>query len=176
MQNNKKVEIKMGHAYGFFNRSSFFNALRYKRGKENNFSSPEVIVIVKKRMKENNPTKNPSVREKVLLNRRANRAEGKTYLNPIVFKNKYVTPKGLFKSKKDIREAMEIPEWTLETIYKNLDSLPIGGKMGSKKLIIRNLGGRMDLISFNSCFLPAFAKQRYQKTPFLLQAPLRKAH
>jgi hypothetical protein len=52
----------------------------------------------------------------------------------IQYKDKFITPAGVFKTKKAIQQSLQIPEWTLNTIYKNLDALPINNGRGSKKI------------------------------------------
>ena len=68
MQLTKSAEIKMRHAYGFFNKSSRYNGPRYKQGKDNIFSTPEIVEQVRRRMIENNPMKQPEHRERMSLN------------------------------------------------------------------------------------------------------------
>lgn len=50
------------------------------------------------------------------------------------FKDKYVTPYGVFKTKKAIQDQLKIPEWTLNTIYNNLDAYPTSNGRASKKM------------------------------------------
>lgn len=52
----------------------------------------------------------------------------------IQYKDKFITPKGVFKTKKEIQQILQIPEWTLNTIFKNLNALPINNGRGSKKI------------------------------------------
>jgi hypothetical protein len=49
-------------------------------------------------------------------------------------KDKFITPKGIFKTKKEIQKIVGIPEWTLNTIYDNLDAYPIINGRASKKI------------------------------------------
>lgn len=133
MQISKTSEIKMRHAYGFFNKSSRFNGPRYKRGKENIFSSPEIIQQVKSRMKTNNPMKNPEIKKKCLQNRKLKRELGK-YRKPRILKDKFVTPYGIFKTKKEIQEKLKIPEFTLNSIFNNLDAYPTSNGRKSKRI------------------------------------------
>jgi len=133
MQITKSFEMKMRHAYGFFNKSSRYNGPRYKRGKDNIFSSPKIIKQVRKRMIENNPMKDPILQQKRVNTWKANRAL-RDYIPPRVLKDKFITPNGIFKTKKDIIKVLNIPEWTLNTIYNNLDALPISNGRGSKKI------------------------------------------
>lgn len=53
--------IKMSYAYSWFGKS----AGNYKRGKDNNFAQPEMIELVRERMINNNPMKNPKQRERM---------------------------------------------------------------------------------------------------------------
>ena len=133
MQINTNNEIKMRHAYGFFNKNSKFNGPRYKRGKDNIFSSKRIIQLVKKRMTDNNPMKDPLIQEKRLKSWKANRA-AKEFIPPRVLKDKFITPNGIFKTKKEIQKVLRIPEWTLNTIYNNLDAYPISNGRASKKI------------------------------------------
>ena len=133
MQVNKQNEIKMRHAYGFFNPSSKFNGPRYKRGKENVFASERVVQMVKERMKNNNPMKNSVIQEKRLASWKANRA-AKGYIPPRILKDKFITPLGIFKTKKEIQKFCKIPEWTVNTIYNNLDAYPVSNGRASKKI------------------------------------------
>lgn len=133
MQVNKQNEIKMRHAYGFFNKCSKFNGPRYKRGKDNIFSSDRIVQLVKDRMKNNNPMKDPAIQEKRLASWKANR-EAKSYIPPRVLKDKFITPLGTFKTKKDIQKFCKIPEWTVNTIYNNLDAYPVSNGRASKKI------------------------------------------
>lgn len=150
-----KFKYKMMYAYRFFNKhydiskilairevkpESYEKMVRtrkakgsYKTGKDNIFSTPDLINMVRKRMVENNPMKNPDVRIKSINNRRRNRAL-KGYIPPRVLKDKFITPVGVFKTKKDIIKLVGIPEWTLNTIYNNLDALPTSNGRKSKNL------------------------------------------
>jgi hypothetical protein len=46
---------------------------------------------------------------------------------------------GIFKTKKEIIKVLGIPEWTLNTIYDNLDSLPVSNGRSSKKISHLNI-------------------------------------
>ncbi len=133
MQINFQDEIKMRHAYGFFNKSSVFNGPRYRRGKDNIFSTPKIIEQVRTRMLNNNPMKDPVTQEKRLTSWKANRAL-KEFIPIRVLKDKFVTPYGIFKTKKEIQKVLNIPEWTLNTIYNNLDTCPVSNGRASKKI------------------------------------------
>ncbi len=52
----------------------------------------------------------------------------------IFYTDKFITPIGIFKTKKEIQNSLQIPEWTLKTIYNNLDALPINNGRKSKKI------------------------------------------
>lgn len=138
MQFTKSAEIKMRHAYGFFNKSSRYNGPRYKRGKDNIFSTPEIIEQVRQRMIDNNPMKDPLSQQKRVDTWRANRAE-QDYIPPRILKDKFITPSGIFKTKKEIQKILNIPEWTVNTIYNNLDALPTSNGRGSKKITHLNI-------------------------------------
>jgi len=49
-------------------------------------------------------------------------------------RDKFITPNGIFKTKKEIQKVVGIPEWTLSTIYNNLDAYPITNGRASKKI------------------------------------------
>lgn len=171
MQTTKNSEIKMRHAYGFFNKSSRYNGPRYKTGKDNIFSTPEIIEQVSKRMSENNPMCCPAQKLRMRLANsnpyvRTVTVDGKLFttlaeacryfdvslfilrknfiihytenknINPrnIAFCDKFITPYGTFKTKKEIQKILKIPEWTLNTIYNNLDARPVINGRASKKI------------------------------------------
>lgn len=133
MQINTVNEIKMRHAYGFFNKHSKFNGPRYKRGKDNIFSSDKIIRIVKERMTTNNPMKDPAIQLKRANAWKANRLS-KDFIPPRILKDKFITPYGIFKTKKEIQAVLQIPEWTLNTIFNNLDARPVSNGRASKKI------------------------------------------
>lgn len=171
MQLTKNAEIKMRHAYGFFNKSSRYNGPRYKFGKDNIFSTPEIVALVKHRMKENNPMRsakqrkrmkesnnNPNVRAlsingiKFISKAEACRHFNTTlhllgknfdivyidtrpkFIQPKNYKSRFITPVGVFETKKQIQKIVGIPEWTLNTIYNNLDCCPVSNGRSSKKI------------------------------------------
>jgi len=147
MQLTKNAEIKMRHAYGFFNKSSRYNGPRYKHGKDNIFSTPEIIEQVRRRMIDNNPMKAPEQRQRMSLNNnnpnvyllRRNYTIQYTDKRPksarvFTLKDKFITPTGIFKTKKQIQKIVGIPEWTLNTIYNNLDAYPVINGRASKKI------------------------------------------
>lgn len=171
MQLTKSAEIKMRHAYGFFNKSSRYNGPRYKHGKDNIFSTPEIIAQVRKRMIDSNPMKLDSQRKRMQVkNNNPNvrslsingisflsEAEACRHFNTTLYllrknyniqytdtrpksarvfnlNDKFITPKGIFKTKKEIQKVVGIPEWTLNTIYNNLDAYPVTNGRASKKI------------------------------------------
>lgn len=184
---------KMMYAYKFFNRhydiskilslreinpESYEKMVRsrkikgsYRTGKDNIFSTPEIIDIVKKRMKENNPMKDPKQRNRMQTKNnnpfsRSVTVNGQTFptlaaaartynttprilkknfdvkfeekdipqSRNISYKDKFITPFGVFKTKKEIQKILKIPEWTLNTIYNNLDALPTSNGRKSNKI------------------------------------------
>lgn len=133
MVDEKKANIKMRHAYGFFNKSSVFNGPRYQRGKENIFSQPRIVAMVKERMIKSNPMKNPEIQARRLASWRANRA-AKEFIPPRVLRDKFITPRGIFKTKKDIMKVLGLGEWITNTIYDNLDDLPVSNGRKSPSL------------------------------------------
>jgi len=138
IQLTTSAEIKMRHAYGFFNKSSRYNGPRYKRGKDNVFSTPEIIEQVRWRMINNNPMKDPLSQQKRVDTWRANRA-AQNCIPRRILKDKFITPLGIFKTKKEIQKVLNIPEWTLNTIYNDLDALPTPDGRGSKKITHLNI-------------------------------------
>ena len=76
---------------------------------------------------------NPSIQEKRLASWKANRA-AKDFIPTRILKDKFITPSGIFKTKKEIQKILNIPEWTLNTIYNNLDTFPISNGRSSKKI------------------------------------------
>ena len=48
--------------------------------------------------------------------------------------DKFITPQGIFKTKKEIQKVVGIPEWTLNTIYNDLDAYPVTNGRASKKI------------------------------------------
>lgn len=133
MVDDKIANIKMRHAYGFFNKNSVFNGPRYRHGKDNVFSRPEIIAMVRERMTTNNPMKDPEIQARRLASWRANRAL-KDCTQPRVLKDKFITPKGIFKTKKDIMKKLGLGEWITNTIYGNLDNLPVANGRKSRKI------------------------------------------
>lgn len=107
----------------------------YRRGEDNIFSTDRIKNIVKQRMKSNNPMKALHQRMRMSKN------NPNPYKHPDKFPNykrklkvKFVTPAGNFSTKKEIIKIANIPEWTLNTIYNNLDSLPVSNGRGSKSI------------------------------------------
>ena len=133
MQLTKSAEIKMRHAYGFFNKSSRYNGPRYKQGKDNIFSTPAIIKQVRQRMFDNNPMKNPILQKRRVDTWRENRSS-RDYIPARILKDKFITPHGIFKTKKEIQKVLNIPEHTLNVIYDNLDNLPTTNGRRSKKI------------------------------------------
>lgn len=133
MVEDKGANIKMRHAYGFFNKNSVFNGPRYRRGKENIFARPEIIKMVRERMIKNNPMKDPNVQARRLASWKAQRAK-KEFIPPRVLKDKFITPLGVFKTKKEIMHRFGVGEWILNTIYDNLDNLPASTSIGDRKI------------------------------------------
>ena len=105
----------------------------YKTGKDNIFSTPEIVEQVRQRMIDNNPMKDPLSQQKRVDTWRANRA-ARDYIPPRVLKDKFITPSGIFKTKKEIQKVVGIPEWTLNTIYNDLDAYPVTNGRASKKI------------------------------------------
>lgn len=86
----------------------------------------------------NNPMKDPILQQKRVDTWRANRA-AQDYIPTRVLKDKFITPSGIFKTKKEIQKVLNIPEWTLNTIYNDLDAFPTSNGRGSKKITHLNI-------------------------------------
>ena len=99
--------------------------------------SATMYSIVRKKYSERmsvyNPMKDPHSQTKRVETWKANRA-ARDYIPPRTLKDKFVTPNGIFKSKKGIQRILGIPEWTVNTIYNNLDSLPVSNGRSSKRI------------------------------------------
>jgi hypothetical protein len=133
MVEDTNSNIKMRHAYGFFNKNSVFNGPRYRKGKENVFARPEIIAMVRERMKNNNPMKNPEIQARRLASWKAKRA-AKDIILPRILKDKFITPLGVFKTKKEVQKVLGLGEWITTTIYDNLDNLPVSNGRRSRKI------------------------------------------
>lgn len=104
-----------------------------QRYKVNSISYAMIRNSYSKQMSMNNPMKDPTIQEKRLLSWKLNRAS-KDFIPQRILKDKFITPCGIYKSKKDIQRIAGIPEWTVNTIYNNLDSLPVSNGRASKRL------------------------------------------
>jgi hypothetical protein len=151
MQTSKNDEIKMRHAYGFFNKNSRFNGPRYKRGKDNIFSTDAIKSASRKRMLSDNPAKKPANRK------RMSEANPNVYLSgdktaqeqsltrkaeTLVKKQggRIQTPFGIFNTRKDfyIKHGSEV---FITRVVKNPDYVPnIKEVKLSKYLKIEDLG------------------------------------
>jgi hypothetical protein len=103
------------------------------RHRLNSFQYESVRRAYSKQITKNNPMKDPVLQQKRVDTWRANRA-ARDYIPPRVLKDKFITSQGIFKTKKEIQRILGIPEWTLNTIYNNLDALPLSNGRGSKKI------------------------------------------
>lgn len=81
----------------------------------------------------NNPMKDPILQKKRVDTWRANRS-ARDYIPTRILKDKFITPHGIFKTKKEIQKVLNIPEHTLNVIYDNLDNLPTTNGRRSKKI------------------------------------------
>ena len=104
----------------------------------NSFQYESVRQEYSKYFSKNNPMKDPILQQRRVDTRRANRAV-RDYIPPRVLKDKFITPSGIFKTKKEIQKVLNIPEWTLNTIYDDLDALPTSNGRGSKKITHLNI-------------------------------------
>lgn len=84
-------------------------------------------------MSKNNPMYDSEVQAKRVNTWKENRAK-KQFIHPRILKDKFITPRGIFKTKKEIQKVLRIPEWTLNAIYNNLDSYPTNNGRASKKI------------------------------------------
>lgn len=87
--------VKLSYAFSLFGRS----AGNYKTGKDNNFASPEIIEIVRKRMINNNPMKDPRQRERMKQNNHRNKA--------------LMTPEGYFVSRAAALRHYKFKHWKI---------------------------------------------------------------
>lgn len=85
----------LSYAYSWFGKS----AGNYKTGKDNNFSSPVIIEMVRKRMKENNPMQDPKQRERMKLTNHRNKS--------------IVTPAGSFISRAAALRHHNFKHWKI---------------------------------------------------------------
>ena len=103
------------------------------RHRLNSFQYESVRRAYSKQITKNNPMKDPVFQQKRVDTWRANRA-ARDYIPPRVLKDKFITPTGIFKTKKEIQKVVGIPEWTLNTIYNDLDAYPVTNGRASKKI------------------------------------------
>lgn len=89
--------------------------------------------LYSKNMSKNNPMHNQEIQARRVKTWKENRAK-KQFIPPRVLKDKFITPLGIFKTKKEIQKILGIPEWTLNTIYNNLDAYPTNNGRASKKI------------------------------------------
>ena len=99
----------------------------------NSFQYDSVRRAYSKQITKNNPMKDPVLQQKRVDTWRANRA-ARDHIPTRILKDKFITPKGIFKTKKEIQKVVGIPEWTLNTIYNDLDAYPITNGRASKKI------------------------------------------
>tara|TARA_B100000508_G_scaffold134955_1_gene126219 strand:+ start:1009 stop:1497 length:489 start_codon:yes stop_codon:yes gene_type:complete len=151
MQDNKIDEIKMRHSYGFFNKNSRFNGPRYKYGSDNIFSSPRIIKMVRSRMLNNNPSKDPKNRKRMsVCNPNPYLSNNHTKQNSHYQKGiqtriknrggKIQTPFGTFETQKQFISEHGA-EVLIKKIIKNHNHIPSSREIKcSKYLDIRDLG------------------------------------
>lgn len=104
----------------------------------NSFQYDSVRQLYSKQFAKNNPMKDPVLQQKRVDTWRANRL-ARVHIPTRVLKDKFITPKGIFKTKKEIQKVIGIPEWTLNTIYNNLDAYPVTNGRASKKIYHLNI-------------------------------------
>lgn len=127
---NGKFRQKMVHAWWAMSTLKKDCQLRYRL---KSFQYSVVREQYVTQFNKNNPMKNPVLQKKRVDTWKANRAS-KDYIPPRVLKDKFIAPGGIFKTKKEIQKVLGIPEWTLNTIYNNLDSFPVNNGRASKKI------------------------------------------
>jgi len=106
---------------------------RQDRHKNNSKSYNRARILYSKYMSKHNPMHNPEIQAKRVATWKENRAK-KSHIPVRILKDKFITPCGIFKTKKSIQEKLMIPEHTLNTIYNNLDDLPTNNGRCSKKI------------------------------------------
>lgn len=131
MVSKKKHRQKMCHA--LWAMTTLEHSKCQKRYKNNSKSYEYSRKLYSKNMSENNPMYNYNTQAKRVKTWKKNRAN-RDYIPPRVLKDKFITPIGVFKTKKEIQKVLGIPEWTLNTIYKNLDACPTNNGRASKKI------------------------------------------
>ena len=94
----------LSYAYSWFGKS----AGNYRTGKDNNFAKPEIIEIVRKRMIENNPMKDPQQRERMRATNHRNKA--------------IVTPAGYFISRAAALRHHNFKHWKI--LYNLMEEYP----------------------------------------------------
>tara|TARA_R110000772_G_scaffold2311_9_gene8013 strand:+ start:66 stop:590 length:525 start_codon:yes stop_codon:yes gene_type:complete len=95
---------KMSYAYSWFGSS----AGTYKTGKDNNFAQPEIIALVRERMTNNNPMKQPHQRKRMRLSNHKNKS--------------IVTPAGKFISRAAALRHHKFKHW--KVLYDLMDKHP----------------------------------------------------
>lgn len=99
----------------------------------NSFQYESARRAYSKQITKNNPMKDPVLQQKRVNAWKANKAS-RDHIPTRVLKYKFITPKGIFKTKKEIQKVVGIPEWTLNTIYNDLDAYPVTNGRASKKI------------------------------------------
>ncbi len=94
----------LSYAYSWFGKS----AGNYRTGKDNNFARPEIIEMVRKRMKENNPMKDPNQRARMKQTNHRNKA--------------IVTPAGRFISRAAALRHHNFKHWKI--LYDLMEKYP----------------------------------------------------
>ncbi len=113
-------------------------SMRQERYSLNSKSYEYARRLFSKTMSENNPMHNPETSAKRVETWKKNRAN-KQYIEPRVLKDKFITPFGVFKTKRDIIKILHIPEHTVTVIYNNLDATPTSNGRRSKQISHLNL-------------------------------------
>jgi len=136
MVKSKKHRNKMIHAIWAMTTLEYSE--RQTRRIHNSKSYSRVRKLWSDYMSSNNPMYDPEIQNKRVQTWKANRAK-RVHIPPRVLKDKFVTPYGIFKTKKSIQAELCIPEHTLNKIYRGLDDYPNNSGRGSKKITHLNL-------------------------------------
>lgn len=135
MISDKRGKQKMNHAFWAMATLSSNVQYRYK------IKSSQYEIIRRRYIEQftsSNPMKDPVIQEKRLASWKASRA-ARACIPPRILKDKFITPCGVFKTKKDIQKVLGIPEHTLNNIYNNLDGFPTSNGRKSKKISHLNI-------------------------------------
>lgn len=126
-----KHRQKMFHA--LWAMTTLEHPARQQRHVQNSKSYAFARKLWSKHMSANNPMYSAEIQQRRVRTWKENRSK-RGYIPPRTLKDKFITPHGVFKTKKSIQENLDIPEHTLNVIYSNLDSLPTNNGRRSKRI------------------------------------------